>query len=149
VYLQVDADISEKHAVSIFRGSSDEAGKCRSYIEPEEQGLRAGSQSEEGNMGTGRGPIGSLQEGYREGVGCGVRKEREREPSSAPEDGNSVSPKSLPVYTAQNPRSLQHDTLFCFRFVLFKYDLQGDPVDCNPPIWLQFCSMAVDPPLTF
>jgi hypothetical protein len=30
-----------------------------------------------------------------------------------------------------------------------KRDLQGDPVDCNPPIWLQFCSMAVDPPLTF
>jgi hypothetical protein len=28
-------------------------------------------------------------------------------------------------------------------------DLQGDPVDCYPPIWLQFCSMAVDPPLTF
>jgi hypothetical protein len=27
--------------------------------------------------------------------------------------------------------------------------LQGDPVDCYPPIWLQFCSMAVDPPLTF
>jgi hypothetical protein len=24
---------------------------------------------------------------------------------------------------------------------------QGDPVDCYPPIWLQFCSMAVDPPL--
>jgi hypothetical protein len=26
--------------------------------------------------------------------------------------------------------------------------LQGDPIDCYPPIWLQFCSMAVDPPLT-
>jgi hypothetical protein len=27
--------------------------------------------------------------------------------------------------------------------------LQGDPVDCNPPIWLQFRSMAVDPPSDF
>jgi hypothetical protein len=35
---------------------------------PEERGLRAGSQSEGGNMGTGCGPIGSLQEGYREGA---------------------------------------------------------------------------------
>jgi hypothetical protein len=28
-------------------------------------------------------------------------------------------------------------------------DSQGKPVDCYPPIRLQFCSMAVDPPLTF
>jgi hypothetical protein len=26
--------------------------------------------------------------------------------------------------------------------------LQGDRVDCNPSIWLQFCSMIPDPPLT-
>jgi hypothetical protein len=41
-------------------------GNRRVFIEPEEQGLRAGSQSERGNMGTGCGPIGSLQEGYGE-----------------------------------------------------------------------------------
>jgi hypothetical protein len=46
------------------------------HIGPEEQGLREGSRSERGNVGTGCGPIGSLQEGYREGAGCGMRKER-------------------------------------------------------------------------
>jgi hypothetical protein len=47
------------------------------FIGPEEQGLRTGSQSEGGNMGTGWEPIGSLQEGCWEGAGCGVR-EREK-----------------------------------------------------------------------
>jgi hypothetical protein len=52
------------------------------YKGPEDQGLGADSQSEGGNMDTGCGPIGSLQEGYGEGGGCGVReKEREREKS--------------------------------------------------------------------
>jgi hypothetical protein len=44
------------------------------YIGPVQQGLREGSQSEKGNMGTGCGPIGSLQAGYREGAGCGVEE---------------------------------------------------------------------------
>jgi hypothetical protein len=41
---------------------------------PEEQGMREGSQSEGGNMGTGCGPIGSRQAGYKEGAVCGVNK---------------------------------------------------------------------------
>jgi hypothetical protein len=40
VDLQVDADVSEKHADSIFRGSSDKIGKQRAYIGLEEIGLR-------------------------------------------------------------------------------------------------------------
>jgi hypothetical protein len=42
-------------------------GSRRVFIGPEHQELRAGSQSEGGNMGIGCRPLGSLQEGYREG----------------------------------------------------------------------------------
>jgi hypothetical protein len=34
-------------------------------------------------MGTGCRPIERLQEGYREGAGCGVKRERERERDKA------------------------------------------------------------------
>jgi hypothetical protein len=54
-------------------------GSRRVFIGPEHQELWAGSQSEGGNMGTGCRPLGSLQEGYREGVEHGVRKKRDRE----------------------------------------------------------------------
>jgi hypothetical protein len=74
VYLQVDADVSEKHAVSIFRDWSDKAGTYRAYVGPEEQGLREWSQSEGGNIGTGSRPRGSLQGDYKEGAGYGVKK---------------------------------------------------------------------------
>jgi hypothetical protein len=60
------------------------------FVGPEEQGLRAGSQSEGGNIETGCGPIGSFQEGYRDGAGCGVRKKREKEPFSGLTRGRRV-----------------------------------------------------------
>jgi hypothetical protein len=50
----------------------------RTYIGPEKQGLREGSQSEGGNMGTGCGPIESLQAGYRDGVGMEWKKGKKR-----------------------------------------------------------------------
>jgi hypothetical protein len=34
---------------------------------------------------------------------------------------------------------------FCVTQLVLSH-LQGDPVDRNPPIWLQFFRMAVDPP---
>jgi hypothetical protein len=76
VYLQVNADVLEKHAVSIFRGWSDRTGKQRAYIGPEEQGLRAGSQRE--GIWEQCGPVVSLWEGCSEGAAYGVRKKRER-----------------------------------------------------------------------
>jgi hypothetical protein len=51
VDLQVDADVSETHTASIFRGWSDKEGKWRVYIGRKEQGPRKGSQSEGENMG--------------------------------------------------------------------------------------------------
>jgi hypothetical protein len=48
VDLQVDADVSEKHADSIFRGSSDKIGKQRAYIGLEEIGLREEANQREG-----------------------------------------------------------------------------------------------------
>jgi hypothetical protein len=51
-----------------------EAGKYRSSVGPEEQGVREGSQLEGGNMGTGCRPTGSLQAGYCKGTGHGVEE---------------------------------------------------------------------------
>jgi hypothetical protein len=50
------------------------------FIGPEEQELWAGSQSERGDMGTGGGPLGSLQEGLQGGGWLWSEKEeRDRE----------------------------------------------------------------------
>jgi hypothetical protein len=51
VDLQVDAYVSEKHAVSIFRGLSDTAGKYRAYVGRDEQGLEGRVSIRGGNEG--------------------------------------------------------------------------------------------------